>query len=424
MVNRDLLKEAIADAKAVKETAIANAKAALEEAFHGPMQKLFAEKIAQLDEAREEEESREERANVDEYEYEEGMKAGEKMQEADDSGIDEIDLEELLRELDEMEGEEELINNPGGAGNLPKSPDMVEEKEEEEEDKDYTDEDADGIKDSDDEEIDIANMDESDLKSFIESVIADMVAAGELEGGEDVESEEDEESEEEVEDYKKMEENYKMEEKPINEVDIVSTMAIASGIIAAVFSMGLVKASTDEKEDIEAEAKRLVKTGKVTAEDAATMAIASVEEKNSNAYGFGTKAAGNAGSAFAESEMEEMKGELNEAYQTIKTIQTELQEVNLFNAKLLYTNKIFKAKTLTESQKVKVLAAFDKAASVKEAKLVFETLSEGFKEKKSPVNESLLRGSASRAAGVADKKPILEVNDQFARWQTLAGIKK
>jgi len=79
---------------------------------------------------------------------------------------------------------------------------------------------------------------------------------------------------------------------------------------------------------------------------------------------------------------------------------------------------------LTESQKVKVLAAFDKAASVKEAKLVFETLSEGFKEKKSSVNESLLRGSASKVAGVAEKKPILEVNDQFARWQTLAGIKK
>ena len=79
---------------------------------------------------------------------------------------------------------------------------------------------------------------------------------------------------------------------------------------------------------------------------------------------------------------------------------------------------------MTESQKVKVLAAFDKAASVKEAKLVFETLSEGMKETKKTVNESMLRGSASRAAGVADKKPILEVNDQFARWQTLAGIKK
>ena len=430
MVNRDLLKEAIADAKAVKETAIANAKAALEEAFHGPMQKLFAEKIAQLDEAREEEESREERANVDEYEYEEGMNAGEKMEEADNT--DEINLEELLRELDELEGggfgKFSSDGNEGFSGEEDGEKKLqlkaLDEAEEEDDDKvEYTDEDADGIKDSDDEEIDIANMDESDLKSFIESVIADMVAAGELEGGEGVESEEDEESEEEVEDYKKMEENYKMEEKPINEVDMVSAMAVVSGIITAIVSMGLIKASSDEKKEIEVEAEKLVKAGETPA-DAAKMAIASVKEKGSKAYGTGTKAAGNAGSAFAESETEEMKDELKEAYQTIKTIQTELQEVNLFNAKLLYTNKIFKAKTLTESQKVKVLAAFDKAASVKEAKLVFETLSEGFKEKKSPVNESLLRGSASRAAGVADKKPILEVNDQFARWQTLAGIKK
>ena len=119
-----------------------------------------------------------------------------------------------------------------------------------------------------------------------------------------------------------------------------------------------------------------------------------------------------------------MKSELEEAYNTIKTIKEELFEVNLFNAKLLYTNKIFKAKNLTESQKVKVLAAFDKAASVKEAKLVYETLSEGFNNKKAPVNESLLRGSASKPAGIVQKKPILEVNNQFARWQQLVGIKK
>ena len=125
-----------------------------------------------------------------------------------------------------------------------------------------------------------------------------------------------------------------------------------------------------------------------------------------------------------EKKMDEMKKELDEAYSALATIKAELNEVNLFNAKLLYTNKIFKAKNLTESQKVKVLAAFDKAASVKEAKLVFETLSEGFKEKKSPVNESMLRGSASKPAGIVEKKPILEVNNQFARWQQLAGIKK
>ena len=122
-------------------------------------------------------------------------------------------------------------------------------------------------------------------------------------------------------------------------------------------------------------------------------------------------------------EMEEMKKKLDEAYSVIETIKSELAEVNLFNAKLLYTNKIFKAKNLTESQKVKVLAAFDKAASVKEAKLVYETLSEGFTEKKTNINESVIRGSASKPAGVAEKKPILEVNDQFARWQKLAGIK-
>jgi hypothetical protein len=119
-----------------------------------------------------------------------------------------------------------------------------------------------------------------------------------------------------------------------------------------------------------------------------------------------------------------MKKELKEAYDALKHIKSELNEVNLFNAKLLYTNKIFRNKNLSESQKVKVLAAFDKAVSVKEAKLVYETLSEGLKTTKAPVNESLLRGAASKVSGIAPKKPILEVNNQVSRWQLLAGIKK
>lgn len=127
----------------------------------------------------------------------------------------------------------------------------------------------------------------------------------------------------------------------------------------------------------------------------------------------------------AKEEVKKLKKDLNEAYATIKSIKNELNEVNLFNAKLLYTNKIFKAKNLTEGQKVKVLAAFDKATSVKETKLVYETLTQDLKEKKSPIKESLLRSSASKPAGtISSKKPILEVNDQFARWQELAGIKK
>jgi len=107
----------------------------------------------------------------------------------------------------------------------------------------------------------------------------------------------------------------------------------------------------------------------------------------------------------------------------VNALRAELHEVNLLNAKLLYTNKIFRAKNLKESQKVKVLEAFDKASNVKEVKLVFETLTEEVKETKTVVKENL--GRASKASGMIaeNKAPIVDVNPQVARWQRLAGIK-
>jgi hypothetical protein len=114
---------------------------------------------------------------------------------------------------------------------------------------------------------------------------------------------------------------------------------------------------------------------------------------------------------------------LNETRNALKTVKTDLNEVNLLNAKLLYTNKIFRNKNLTESQKVKVLGAFDKAASVKEAKLVFETITESLNTSKKPVNESVI-GRASKSAGVSTttKQPIVESNEMITRFQKLAGI--
>jgi hypothetical protein len=47
MAKSDLLKEAIADAKAVKETALANAKIALQEAFYPRIQSQIAAKLAE-----------------------------------------------------------------------------------------------------------------------------------------------------------------------------------------------------------------------------------------------------------------------------------------------------------------------------------------------------------------------------------------
>ena len=119
-----------------------------------------------------------------------------------------------------------------------------------------------------------------------------------------------------------------------------------------------------------------------------------------------------------------MKEELREAYATVKTLKSELNEINLLNAKLLYTNKIFKSKNLSESQKVKVLESFDKATTVKEAKLVFETVNSGLKTNKTRVNENL--GRASKSAGIAvrktSKRPIVESDEMVKRFQKLAGI--
>ena len=115
--------------------------------------------------------------------------------------------------------------------------------------------------------------------------------------------------------------------------------------------------------------------------------------------------------------------ELEEAKATIETLRQDLQEVNLLNAKYLYMNKLFKSKSLTESQKVKVVNALDRATNVAEVKNTYETLKESFNEtKKAQLKESI--GFASQAAGVAPKANIVDADPFINRWQTLAGIKK
>ena len=373
MNNRDLLKEAIADAKAVKETAIANAKAALEESFAPYLKEKLSAKLAEMDEMDEAEdkkvaEIKDEKEMKENFDMDESKldEYAEEQPNRDDDGdgevdLDEMDLDELLRELDDMkegedlmEGEDDLINDPKG----PTAHGNVAEEEE-----------AGEAEGEEDEEIDLENMSEDDLKTMIEDVIAGMVEAGQLEGN--IESEEGEEEGEE-----------ESEEEEINIDELVAELKER-------------KKYGGNKGDVPA-AKRGDK--KDTA-----------EEEGVEDY---------------KKKLKEMETKLDEAYSTIETIKTDLNEVNLLNAKLLYTNKIFRAKNLTENQKVKVLEAFDKATTAKEAKLVFETLSGEVKERKSSVTESMI-GGASKAAGIAPtKNPILEVDNQFARWQTLAGIKK
>ena len=118
---KDILKEAIADAKAVREVALANAKAALEEAFTPKLQSMLSAKLSEeLDEdLNEEEETNEgvedttiEEITIEEDSFDEMMNTDEEAADPDDEGYmgksmdEEIDLEEILSELELEESEE------------------------------------------------------------------------------------------------------------------------------------------------------------------------------------------------------------------------------------------------------------------------------------------------------------------------------
>ena len=114
--------------------------------------------------------------------------------------------------------------------------------------------------------------------------------------------------------------------------------------------------------------------------------------------------------------------ELEEAKKAIKLMQKELNEINLLNAKLLYVNKIFKSKSLTEAQKVKVLNAFDRATSVKEVKNTFKFISESITAAPKKQLKESFSGFASKPTGGAPKGNTLESDPFIARMQKLAGI--
>ena len=470
MTNRDLLKEAIADAKAVKETAIANAKAALEEAFTPHLKSMLAAKLEEMDKDEDVEEAmkaKEEKDMMEEFEVNEGK----------DEMDEEFDLNEILAELE-------------GGG------DEEEEMEAGEEEMEAGEEAEMEAGEMGDEEVDLEDMTEDDLKSFIEDVIADMVAAGELEAGEEMEAEMgDMEAEDEMGDMEELDE---MDEVSWNEKNNPARGATLDKLAPTKVGQTTPAYAVNENEEVEeslADPQLLdvaagvagligggaglayvidaLKSGKA---GKAGAALANALEKTAGAAGVnkptGTKMmekkeeveevvgassgsdpsmAAGAGleniinsvkamiakggpaakkayavlqqlGAGAAAGMREGEDEMDQ----MEELKKELQEVNLLNAKLLYTNKIFNAKNLNESQKLRVLKAFDKATSVKEAKVIYETLNEGMVSKttkSSMVNE--IKGSASKATGFISesKNPIVEVDPMVTRWQKLAGIK-
>ncbi len=412
-MNRDFLKEAIADAKAVKESAIANAKVALEEAFSPQVQAMFASKLEEMEkedvkeeddkvkEAKDDAEMKEEMSNPVmrkglkgdgpaeketekmRFKEEDDKKVDEEMKSKEDVSEEDKELDEILAELEKEDLKEDArtdAEEEGYKDGMKDAKKDMEDKlddiklEEDErtdaEEEGYLDGEKDEKEDEEDEDIDLDDLSEEDLKKFIEDVIEDMVKAGEIEAGESFE----------------------------DDVDV------------DVSDEGEIEVEDDEETSVD------------ISEDARTDA----EEEG---YKDGIKdAKADAKKAIDKIKLEEKEKELDEAYATVKALRTELNEINLLNAKLLYTNKVFRGKNLTEAQKVKVLGAFDKAETIKEVKLVFETIDGSVTSKVSnkSISESYrAKGSASNMkanTNVSKKQPIVESDEMVARFKKLAGI--
>jgi len=390
MANKDLFKEAIADAKAIRETAIANAKAALEESFTPAIKDMLRAKLEEME--------------SEEYEEDDTMMEMEddqleEVETIDEETIDEeeIDLDELVASV--QESDDEVLNEQEEEEEI--------ESEEEVEMEDEPEEGEEEMEADEDEEIDLENLTVEELEDLIKDVIEDMMEAGEiemesdeeesLEDVEDMEGEEDEEDEVEVEleeilnELKSYyeEDDEGMEEGKEEEIEEYAGIGVdvsqIDGILALLAgTVGLplaVVASSYAKEGMAGLKRLLAKAGK------------------------------------------KMEEELNEAISTINQLRSDLNEVNLLNSKLLYTNKIFKDKNLSEETKLKVVEAFDKATTAKEAKVVYETLKESIATKPASrqIKESL--GFASKPMGTSTaKQPIVEAFDFKTRWQRLAGI--
>ena len=391
MANSNLLKEAIADAKAVRETAIANAKIALEEAFTPRLQSILSQKLQQeMEEGEEEEEVNEEYGAEDTSDADSSKIDGDNKQPADDAnssselaqgnpdtevetaavGSEEDDTE-VVKEGEEEGDDEESIEE--GEYNADGEEEVVAEEEGEDESEEDEDElDLESI--IRELEADLGEELDDEEEGEVEDIAQDVVDGHEEELHNEEESEEEHGEEEVEETYHEGEES---EEDLDEEIDLNEILR----------EMGYGDLEESEEEEAVEE---------------------TVEENN---------------------ELDEVKAELEAAMSTISELKSTINEVNLLNAKLLYTNKLFRSYELTNEQKMKVVETLDRTGNVREVKLVFSTLAESFKftgttkkQKQTKLTESF---ASKPVASTAPSKEVIQesTNTMADRFKKLANIK-
>ena len=375
MSNSKLLKEAIADAKAVRETAIANAKIALEEAFTPRLQSILSQKLQQEMEEEEDADVNEEYSDGSEAPTEDASDIGDadNKQPADDAnsssdlaqGNPDTDVETAEVGLEPEEAEKATVSEG--------------EEEDEEMEESYNEEDEDEL----DLEAIIKELEE-ELDDEEEEEVAD-IANDVVDGHEDEMHEEEDEKSAEIAELKARLAELEGDDEEMHEEEGED--------------MGM--DSDDEEIDLD---EILREMGYGEEEDSEEMNEEEDEDK-----------------------VEELEKDLEEAYSTIKSLKKTINEVNLLNAKLLYTNKLFRSYELTNEQKHKVVETLDRTGNVREVKLVFSTLAESFKftgttkkQKATKINESF---ASKSVASTAPKKVITESTNLMAeRFKKLANI--
>jgi len=416
MANSKLLKEAIADAKAVKETALANAKLALEEAFTPRLQSILSQKMRAEAEAEDMDAEK-----VDEELSSDGI--GSKV----DAGYAETPgaMPTLDADTDLSVGVTKDSGKPEQAGtDYEKVADISEEENPF----------ADKTDDKDAEiaelkarlaELEGENGEETEENPFAKAEGEDEMGMDDMSmdsemgddsmdmGSDDEESEDDMDLEAIIRELEaSINGEEETEEVPSEEGSMYENLADGSEAGTDKGETPKVVVTNEAEEDDKEDNKDVVDLEEILREMEADMKDdkEKVDEEK-------------------EEDEKEMKADLQEAYKTIKSLQKTINEVNLLNAKLLFANKLFRAHNMTNEQKVKVIETLDRTNSVREVKLVYSTLAENFKfSTNKSTKKSISEGIASKvtkSTKPAQSKQVIAENTDFSdRFKKLAGIIK
>ena len=390
----DLLREAIADAKSVRETALANAKIALEEAFTPRLQSMLSKKIqSEMEDSDEEMEDAEEMRDSEEgmHDEEEGMHDAE----------EEMDTDEMEDSEEGMHDEEE------GMHDAEEEMEEVEDKDEEDAEEMREDEDAeeeDSVEETEDaEEEDSEEMREEETEEEdeldLESVLAELEK--DLDDEDQVDEMEDKEEEEKVDENDVSSEIGKADNKVADKANDSSSVGQGPE------SEGSDKKAGDELSDHDTVKESEDKEEEDLDLDEVLRALTEEDKEEEDAE-----------------ENEKLKAEIKEHREVIHFMRSKLNEVNLLNAKLLFSNKLFRAFGLNNNQKLKVVENFDRTKNLREVKLVYATLAESFKSPKK-LSESVSKGSSSkptRSTKPAKAEVLSEGAELKARFKKLANI--